>query len=148
MQNNNLIFLRICLRSRLPWWWNPNLSLLSGGKFQRCTIFHSDVTQIGYGDEECTMPTCFACNLQSEVFFKLKGICGESITGSDVIDTDYLMLLGNPCMNCFHFRGFTGLTGIAFHDETQQWILNSYRFEFNGTLKETLLLATTAQVFS
>ena len=101
------------------------MPLVPGGEFQTCVVYDSDF--IGYDDEECTLPYCFACTLQSKNFFKLKGLCGESATGSDIFDSDYLLMFGYPHMTSFHFRGFTGLTSIYYDEEYQRWILNSYR---------------------
>ena len=106
--------------------------LVSGGKFQTCVVY--DMAFKGYDDEECALSYCFACSLKSKVFFKLKGICGESGSGLDIIDTDYLLMFGYPHKNSFHFRGFTGLTSIYFEEANQRWILNSYRSELMNPL--------------
>ena len=99
--------------------------MVSGGEFQRCVVYNANFN--AYDDEECALPYCCACSLKSKVFFKLKGICGESALGLDIIDTDYLLMFGYPHMNSFNFRGFTGLTSIYFEEATQQWILKSAR---------------------
>ena len=82
--------------------------LISGDQYQTCVAYYSD--NDGYGDEECGMSYCFACNLQTDVFFKLKGICAELGADSATVDNNYVLEMGNPRKNMFSFRGFNGLT--------------------------------------
>ena len=126
-----------------------NLShLFSGGEFQTCVAYEALYSN-GFNDEECDLPFCFACSLRSKVFFKLTGICEDSVPGSAMIDTDYLLMFGYPHANSYTFRGFTGLTSIYFEEANQRWILNSYRSKVispHSSFAHVIYICTKARI--
>ena len=128
-QQNNRLSSSYTLLLIVKYWNTTSAIMLSGGKFQACVLYNADF--VGYDDEDCAFNYCFACSLPSEVYFKLKGICGKSDTDSAITDIDYLLMFGYPGVNSLNFRGFTGLTSIYFDEDTQRWILSSLRLEFS-----------------
>ena len=99
--------------------------MILGPHVQNCTLF--DNTLNGYDDEECNTKSCFSCDFEQEVYFRLKGICAES----SKIDSDYLLKFDAPKLGNFYFRGFAGLTSISYYEPTRKWVILSYRL--NGT---------------
>jgi hypothetical protein len=84
----------------------------------------------GLDDEDCSLKNCFPCTFEKEVFFKMRGIC----LGSTKIDTDYLLKFDKPNFGNFYFRGFAGLSRIAFSPERKSWLLTSYRLNGSSAL--------------
>ena len=119
--------------SYLPW----AIGQPNGFTSQGCMTY--DFGRQGYNDRECTELNCFPCILQSNRFFKIRGL-PEELQGLNVMDIDYKVQIENKAIT---FHGFLGLSTILWNSDSDKWILKSGNKDLGSSVGSHLFIIGT-----
>jgi len=117
IQFNNKLNLTLSIMAVLLSW----VSFILSAVYAEC---HKQTNLYELFDTECCCTKCPNTNC-----FVTSAWCVWSflISGSPILDTDYLLQFNKPSMGHFYFRGFTSLTRIIYDPPENQWLIQSYK---------------------